>query len=147
MIYIPDSSKYEELTVLWERSVRATHHFLTENDISEIRFKLKRDYLPAVKLYCLKDAEGQITAFMGISDCKLEMLFVDPDHFRQGLGQMLLRYATEELLVNEVDVNEANPSAVEFYRRMGFTVAGRSETDTAGRPFPLLHMKLISSTS
>lgn len=29
-----------------------------------------------------------------------------------------------------------------FYLRMGFAVAGRSETDDVGRPFPILHLRL-----
>jgi putative acetyltransferase len=40
-----------------------------------------------------------------------------------------------------VDVNEQNPEALAFYRACGFTVAGRSEVDDAGRPFPLLHLR------
>ena len=41
-----------------------------------------------------------------------------------------------------VDVNEQNPRAHAFYRRYGFVDVGRSEVDSAGRPFPLLHMTL-----
>jgi putative acetyltransferase len=40
-----------------------------------------------------------------------------------------------------VDVNEQNEAARRFYEACGFEVAGRSETDSAGRPFPLLHMR------
>ncbi|MFU6774762.1 GNAT family N-acetyltransferase, partial [Pseudomonas aeruginosa] len=41
-----------------------------------------------------------------------------------------------------VDVNEQNPQACGFYRHYGFRQTGRSATDSAGRPFPLLHMSL-----
>lgn len=40
-----------------------------------------------------------------------------------------------------VDVNEQNEAGLRFYEALGFTVVGRSPTDTGGRPFPLLHMK------
>ncbi|MFO6398493.1 GNAT family N-acetyltransferase, partial [Pseudomonas aeruginosa] len=38
--------------------------------------------------------------------------------------------------------NEQNPQACGFYRHYGFRQTGRSATDSAGRPFPLLHMSL-----
>jgi putative acetyltransferase len=40
-----------------------------------------------------------------------------------------------------VDVNEQNEAALGFYEALGFSVVGRSPTDEAGRPFPVLHMK------
>ena len=43
--------------------------------------------------------------------------------------------------ISELDVNEQNPEAIAFYTRRGFEVIGRSETDDAGRPYPLLHMR------
>jgi putative acetyltransferase len=45
-----------------------------------------------------------------------------------------------------VDVNEQNVGAVAFYRRIGFEVEGRSEVDSTGKPFPLLHMRKPNST-
>lgn len=46
-----------------------------------------------------------------------------------------------------VDVNEQNPDAVRFYEAVGFEVFGRSETDGGGRPFPLLHMRDMRSST
>ncbi len=43
--------------------------------------------------------------------------------------------------MTELDVNEQNPHAVAFYTSKGFDVIGRSETDAAGYPYPLLHMR------
>lgn len=37
-------------------------------------------------------------------------------------------------------MNEQNPLALGFYEQAGFRVAGRSERDEAGRPFPILHL-------
>ena len=50
------------------------------------------------------------------------------------------RPKVEEALLDLQDVNEQNVQAVGFYRHMGFVVVGRSPTDDAGRPYPLLHM-------
>jgi len=46
-----------------------------------------------------------------------------------------------------VDVNEQNPAACRFYEACGFVVEGRSELDSTGRPFPLLHMRLPAPNS
>ena len=47
--------------------------------------------------------------------------------------------------VTEVDVNEQNASAVDFYTRRGFAVVGRRDSDDEGRPYPLLHLRLTPS--
>ena len=71
------------------------------------------------------------------------MLFISPDYQGQGVGTILCQFAINELGANEVDVNEQNIKARLFYEKMGFFVISRSKLDGQGRPFPLLHMKLI----
>jgi putative acetyltransferase len=44
--------------------------------------------------------------------------------------------------VTEVDVNEQNPDAITFYLKYGFKIISRSETDSEGNPYPILHLKL-----
>ena len=41
--------------------------------------------------------------------------------------------------------NEQNEQAVGFYLHMGFKVSGRSPVDDFGKPYPLLHMRLVRS--
>ncbi|POA98749.1 GNAT family N-acetyltransferase [Chromobacterium sinusclupearum] len=140
------AADFQSMLRLWERSVRATHHFLREDDIAAIRPEVAAAFQAAasiglVLLVC-RDADGQATGFAGVVGCKLEMLFVDPACFGQGLGRTLLTHAVDALAVSEVDVNEDNPDALAFYLRMGFEVLGRSARDGAGRPYPLLHLKL-----
>jgi putative acetyltransferase len=57
------------------------------------------------------------------------------------VGRRLARHAVVRLGATTVDVNEQNPEAVAFYLRLGFRVEGRSELDSTGKPFPLLHMR------
>lgn len=45
---------YAALAGIWERSVRATHSFLSEADIASIGASLVPDYFPNVELYALK---------------------------------------------------------------------------------------------
>ena len=40
-----------------------------------------------------------------------------------------------------VDVNEQNPKAFEFYKKMGAVIVSRDETDSEGNPFPILHLE------
>jgi putative acetyltransferase len=137
-------SEYEAVTDLWERSVRATHHFLTEENIRYFRPLILNNYLDAVELGCIRDHAGRIEAFMGISDGKLEMLFVEPELRGSGLGKMLVQHAVNKLGVTKVDVNEANEQAVAFYKKMGFVQTGYSELDGSGKPFPLIHMEIVA---
>lgn len=75
----------------------------------------------------------------------LEMLFVWPESFRHGIGTLLIRHAVRRLGVRQVDCNEQNRGAFAFYEGLGFAVEGRSARDGAGRPFPLLHLRLAKA--
>lgn len=124
---------------LWLRSVRATHAFLTEADIQDLH-PLVRDFaLPALELWVLEE-NGRLHGWMGLDGAKLEALFIDPDHAGKGHGRRLVEHARALKGPLTLDVNEENPGAVAFYRRLGFRVTGRSDLDGQGRPFPLLHM-------
>ncbi|WP_321403750.1 GNAT family N-acetyltransferase [Maridesulfovibrio sp.] len=141
---ISDATKsdYEKLIGLWERSVRATHDFLDESDIDYLRPLIIEQYFDAVKLKCAKDSHDNILGFCGVADGNLEMLFVDPQSMKQGVGTALCRYAIENLAVTKVAVNEQNPQALGFYEHIGFHVIARSDLDGQGKPFPLLFMEL-----
>lgn len=131
---------YVALAELWERSVMATHVFLTEDDIKEIKDALVPVYFPEVDLYAVR-ADGRIAGFVGLSGEMIEMLFVDSDCRGCGYGSMLVGFA-ESMGANRVDVNEQNPAALGFYLSKGFRIIGRDPLDSAGRPFPILHLSL-----
>lgn len=80
--------------------------------------------------------------FIGVHECKIEMLFILDAARGKGVGKALLNYAVDQFAANKVDVNEQNPLAVGFYQHMGFKVASRSPLDDMGKPFPILHMIL-----
>ena len=127
---------------VWESSVRATHTFLTEADIQSL-VPLVKDILAQFSpIYCLRDAEGAVLAFLGVENSRIEMLFVHPDHRGAGAGKILVEYAIQALGANQVDVNEQNEQAVGFYEHLGFRRIGRSPLDSSGNPFPLLHLEL-----
>ena len=136
------AADFDEIMELWEASVRATHHFLKEEDIQLFRTLIRSEYLYAVNLFCIRNAQGRIGGFLGTSDDKVEMLFIDPAYRGKGIGKALLHYAVEGLGIRKVDVNEQNEQAVGFYRHYGFDVVGRSELDSTGKPYPILSMEL-----
>ena len=140
IIYPADRQHYSEIISVWEASVRATHHFLTEKEINFFRPLIVEQYLPAVNVYYLTDTNGKMMGFIGVAEDNIEMLFIHPDYRRQGVGKQLLNYALKTLKAKFVDVNEQNQQAVDFYLHMGFQVINRSETDGMGKPFPLLHL-------
>lgn len=133
---------FPEVAEVWEASVRATHHFLEEKDIQFLKPLVLNDYLSQVMLYCVRNPEGKITGFIGTSGNKIEMLFIHPDARGKGIGKRLLIYAIQELQATEVDVNEQNVQGTGFYLHAGFSVTGRSQVDSLGKPFPILHLKL-----
>jgi putative acetyltransferase len=135
----------ERLARLWESSVRATHDFLTEENIQCLKPFVAQS-LHDIPILCdAVDSQGAILGFMGVEKNKLEMLFISPEARGRGIGRQLVTYAIESLHVILVDVNEQNPQAVGFYRHMGFVVFKRSHVDGQGNPFPLLHMKIENS--
>lgn len=137
-----EQSEYTEIVDLWEASVRATHHFLKEADIAYFKPLILNVYLDAVELSCVKNENKDIIAFMGVAEQNLEMLFIQPKERGHGVGKMLLEYAINELEVKKVDVNEENEQAVGFYEKFGFRTYNRSEIDSSGKPYPILHMEL-----
>jgi putative acetyltransferase len=135
------------LLELWLRSVRATHAFLTEDDI-QFYLPIVRDAaLPALELWVLCKHGGTPIGFMGLIGSKLEALFLDPPYLRCGGGRRLVAHAQKLKGEIVVDVNEQNPAACRFYEACGFVVEGRSEVDTTGRPFPLLHLRLAAPSA
>lgn len=132
---------YPPLVAIWRSAVNATHDFLSEADRREIESKLETDYFPSVSL-SIAELDGRPAGFSGVLDGQLEMLFIDARQRGSGIGAKLLNHAINEHGIKSVDVNEQNVQAVEFYTHRGFHVAGRSETDDAGRPYPLLHLQL-----
>jgi putative acetyltransferase len=130
------------LVEVWEASVRATHDFLSEDDIQFFRPSVRDELYGALDLACVRDADGRLAGFVGVAEGKVEALFIHPDLRGRGAGRALLDHAVTALGATRVDVNEQNEQAVGFYRRMGFEVEGRSPLDAMGKPFPLLHMRL-----
>lgn len=141
-IELVNPDEFTDLIDVWEASVRATHDFLSDDDINYFKPLILKEYFFLVNLRCVRDKEGSILGFSGVADHKLEMLFLRPDARGKGIGKALLNYCVDQLNVTKVDVNEQNPQAVGFYEKMGFKIKSRSPVDSLGKPFPIVHMEL-----
>ena len=126
---------------VWERSVRATHLFLSDAEVRRIKGYVPQA-LEAVEHLVVAEAEKPI-AFMGVQGGRLEMLFVAPEERGRGIGARLLRYGIDAYGVRELTVNEQNPQAIGFYEHMGFETYKRTDVDEEGGPYPLLYMKRL----
>lgn len=137
------ASLIEQLLQVWESSVKATHLFLSQNEMENIK-----EYVPQalkeISFLIIAENESQIpVGFMGIAEQHLEMLFIShEERGGKGLGKELLKYGIEKHSVNNLAVNEQNPLAKDFYEHMGFEIYKRTECDEQGNPYPLLYMRL-----
>ena len=132
----------EQLLAVWERSVKTTHLFLSEPEIEKLRPCALQALKEVSHLVVAENEAGQPSAFLGVEERQLEMLFLLPEERGKGLGKALLQYGIEQYAVNELTVNEQNPLAKGFYEHMGFRVSKRTECDGWGNPYPLLSMRL-----
>mgnify|MGYP002577062498 CR=1 FL=1 len=130
----------QNLLDVWESSVKATHLFLSDSEIHDIKKYVPQVLEAAPVLIIAENENGNPVAFMGIADKMLEMLFVSNEARGQGIGKQLLQYGIEHYAINALTVNEQNPLAKGFYEHMGFEVYKRTELDEQGKPYPLLYM-------
>ena len=135
-----------DIVEIWRTSVDATHDFLSSHDRVAIE-ELVAEFIPKADLDLLVDEDDTPHAFLKMDGAIIDALFVSGDRLGKGLGSKLMRRALDHHGAQKLDVNEQNPQAVEFYRRWGFEVTGRSELDDHGRPYPTLRMTLGASTS
>ena len=131
-----------QLLEVWESSIRATHLFLSDSEIQNIKEYVPQALGGIAHLIIAEDEAGRAVAFMGVEDSSLEMLFISPGKRRKGLGKRLLQYGVENYGVKRLAVNEQNPQAKGFYEHMEFRVYKRTELDEQGNPYPLLYMEL-----
>ena len=103
-----DKKLINQLLNVWESSVKATHLFLSADEINCIK-----EYVPEALenvsiLVIAENDAGNPVGFMGIADQKLEMLFVSNENRGRGVGTKLLQYGIDQYPVNRLAVNEQN---------------------------------------
>lgn len=81
-----------QLLEVWEGSVRATHLFLSDEEIKSIKKYVPQALNEIAHLVIAEDDTDRPAAFMGIEDGSLEMLFISPAERGKGLGKRLIQY-------------------------------------------------------
>lgn len=66
------------LLQVWEASVRATHHFLSDAEVKQIRKYVPQALTDVTHLFVAESKTGVPVAFMGTENGRLEMLFLSP---------------------------------------------------------------------
>lgn len=125
----------DQLTELWEESVKATHLFLSDKEIEEIKKYVPQALNGIAHLIVTENDRNCPVAFMGVEEQKLEMLFITPEERGNGLGKRLIQYGIDNYSIKELAVNEQNPLAEGFYEHMGFQVYKRTDHDEQGKPY------------
>lgn len=136
------STLINNLLEVWEDSVKATHLFLSNEEIENIKEYVPQALKEISHLIIMEKENNKPIAFMGIEDTKLEMLFIKNIERGKGLGKLLLNYGIKNYNVNELTVNEQNPKAKGFYEHLGFRTYKRTKLDEQGNYYPILYMKL-----
>ena len=131
---------------VWENAVRATHSFLPEEDLDFYARQVRDQYLPAHRFWVATGVDDEPLGFMGMTDSKIDALFVDPSCHGRGIGRALVDHAASLAGDLTVDVNEQNRGARSFYEKLGFRRIGRSDLDEAGQPYPILHLARRASS-
>lgn len=129
----------KKLIAIWRRSVDATHDFLSKEYRAELE-DLVSAFLPEAPLWVAVTEKDEPVAFMLLTGKHMDALFVDPTVRGCGVGKLLIEHALTLAPKLTTNVNEQNEQAVGFYKKMGFKVTGRSETDDLGKPYPLLNL-------
>lgn len=120
----------------------ATHSFLKPEDRQSIEREVSQ-FLSTSKMTLATDRETDMPlALMLIQDGHLEALFVAAGQRGRGIGKMLIEHALMRGTAHTTDVNEQNTDAMGFYKNLGYSVIGRSDVDSSGRPYPLLHLRM-----
>ena len=133
----------QQLLEVWESSVKATHLFLSDKEINNIKQYIPQALKEIPHLVIVEDEKNYPIGFMGISAQMIEMLFVSDKERGNGIGKQLLNYGFQTYSANELAVNEQNPLEKGFYEHRGFQVYKRTDIDEQGNPYPLLYMKRI----
>src|SRR6185295_3591146 len=123
MISLATYKDHASIIDVWEKSVRSTHHFLPVDYLQEIKALLP-SILLHVKVYVWRTTDGVVKGFTGVTAQKMEMLFIHPDSMGNRLGTELAHFCIYSLGVDEVDVNEHNQQAIDFYRQLGYELIG-----------------------
>ena len=122
---VPFESRHaDEVVAMWRRSFEDALGILDPHPVAEQRAYLLDVVVPANRIVLALDRQ-RVVAFVAASDERLDLLYVDPDCQRRGIGSRLLRWAKEQSTGRlSLFTFERNSRARRFYESRGFRVVG-----------------------
>ena len=96
----------------------------------------EHEYIAECTMF-VAEAGGEVVGFAGIDEPYLAWLYVDPAHYRRGIGRALLRHCLERL--DDDAWTQAcgnNHAALTLYEQEGFVIESRFTGDNAGYAGP-----------
>lgn len=126
---------------VWESSVRATHHFLSEEDIRSLAVYVPQALAQVPVLVVAFSDQGIPVGFMGIDGTRLEMLFLSPDVRGTGLGPAGCSSGASGGTVSPLCASMSRTLKPSIsISTWVFRSAAARRPDEQGNPFPLLCM-------
>jgi GNAT superfamily N-acetyltransferase len=127
-IRIAGPDEHEALEELQRRASLANEH-----DRPHLETHPDAIHLPPAQLtngqVLVAELDGRIAGFAAVVGGELDGLFVEPDLWRRGVGAALVDAATHVARRKGLALTViANPHALDFYRRCGFSEEGVAET-------------------
>jgi len=93
-IVIPSPADHPRLLEVWEASVRATHHFVSEEKVQHLKdLIIEQQLFHHSEIFCVRDTSGKVGGFAGVSGDSLDMLFLHPLMIGAGAGRALMQHA------------------------------------------------------
>ncbi|WP_273726267.1 GNAT family N-acetyltransferase [Brucella gallinifaecis] len=140
MIRTYQAADKQILSSIWYRASLEAHGFLGE-DLLRNQQKLIEDvYLEKAETW-VAVLNGEPVGFIGLLDCFIGGLFVDPSVQGYGIGHRLLDHALTLKGELSLEVYADNKRACRFYQRLGFQEISRRGEDDNGLPFTNIWMR------
>lgn len=114
----------------WEADLTITPEYIDQNEV------------------CVLDDEGEIKGFYALcvdgSNAELDHMWVEPTYIGAGIGKELFLDAMDRATALKVDAIEisSDPNAAGFYKRMGATEIGTTDSEIDGAPRKLPRLKI-----
>lgn len=100
------------------------------------------EYINACTMFVAEHGDN-VVGFAGIDDPYLAWLYVDPEHYRRGIGRALLRHCLARLSADAwTQACGNNEAALQLYRSEGFVIESRFMGENAGFEGPAVRLTL-----
>lgn len=117
---------------IWLQASIQSHGFIPAQQWQQAYPLVRDTYLPRSQVTVWQDGQ-QVLGFLGlVQNSYVGALFVHPQHQGRGIGCELLTHCQAHHSHLFLTVFAENPGAIRFYRRHGFEILRKQESDFPG---------------